>query len=173
VKSRRKFTKEFKQTAVNRLNTGQSAAEVARALEVHSSDLHRWRRELQEHGERAFSGAGRNGRKKAKSPNSSARSVSRRWRSIFKASLAGCRGAAPAAGTEQRRGFYEQVEKEVKTGTRMSVLRMCEVAGFSRAGYYRFVHPVKPAPGDMDLRDEIQKIALQCRRTEAAESRRN
>ena len=59
MKSRRKFTKEFKQTAVNRLNSGQSAAEVARALEVHPSDLHRWRRELQEYGERAFNGAGK------------------------------------------------------------------------------------------------------------------
>lgn len=57
--SRRRFTKEFKQTAVSRLNSGQSAAEVARALEVHPSDLHRWRRELQEHGERAFEGAGK------------------------------------------------------------------------------------------------------------------
>src|SRR5262249_11601875 len=57
--SRRKFTKEFKQTAVNRLNSGQSAAEVARALEVHPSDLHRWRRELHKHGERAFTGAGK------------------------------------------------------------------------------------------------------------------
>ena len=59
MKSRRKFTKEFKQTAVRRLNGGQSVAEAARALEVHPSDLHRWRRELQEHGERAFNGAGK------------------------------------------------------------------------------------------------------------------
>ena len=59
MKSRRKFTKEFKQTAVRRLNGGQSVAEVARAMEVHPSDLHRWRRELQEHGERAFNGAGK------------------------------------------------------------------------------------------------------------------
>ena len=59
MKSRRKFSKEFKQTAINRLNSGQTAAEVARALEVHPSDLHRWRRELQEHGERAFNGAGK------------------------------------------------------------------------------------------------------------------
>jgi len=59
MKSRRKFTQEFKQTAVNRLNSGQSSAEVARALEVHPSDLHRWRRELQEHGERAFNGPGK------------------------------------------------------------------------------------------------------------------
>jgi transposase len=59
MKSRRKFTKEFKQTAVRRLNAGQSVGEVARALEVHPSDLHRWRRELQTHGERAFGGAGK------------------------------------------------------------------------------------------------------------------
>jgi transposase len=59
VMSRRKFSKEFKQAAVRRLQAGQSAAEVARALEVHPSDLHRWRRELDEHGERAFSGVGR------------------------------------------------------------------------------------------------------------------
>jgi putative transposase len=38
---------------------------------------------------------------------------------------------------------------------------MCEAAGFSRAGYYRFLDPEKPAPADMDLRDEMQKIALE------------
>jgi transposase len=59
MKSRRKFTKEFKQTAVRRLNSGQSIAEVARALEVNPSELHRWRRELHEHGEHAFSGVGK------------------------------------------------------------------------------------------------------------------
>src|SRR5215471_7149779 len=65
-----------------------------------------------------------------------------------------------AAGSAQRRAFYEQVQKEVNTGTRMSVLQMCEVAGFCRSGYYRFLDPAKPAPADMDLRDEIQKVAL-------------
>lgn len=43
----------------------------------------------------------------------------------------------------------------------MSVVQMCEVAGFSRAGYYRFLDPEKPAPADMDLRDEMQKVALE------------
>jgi transposase InsO family protein len=38
---------------------------------------------------------------------------------------------------------------------------MCGVAGFSRSGYYRFLDPVKPARTDMDLRDRIQKIALE------------
>ena len=57
--SRRKFSKELKVEAVRRLANGQTVAEVARAVEVHPSELYRWRRELDEHGERAFQGAGR------------------------------------------------------------------------------------------------------------------
>jgi transposase InsO family protein len=40
---------------------------------------------------------------------------------------------------------------------------MCEVAGFSRAGYYRFQDAGEPAAAaaDMALRDEIQKIAVE------------
>ena len=49
----------------------------------------------------------------------------------------------------------------MKTETRLSVVRMCEVAGFSRAGYYRFLDPEKPVPLDMDLRDGMQKVALE------------
>ena len=56
--ARRKFSKEFKVAAIRRLRGGQTAAEVARALEVHPSELHRWRHELDEHGERAFQGIG-------------------------------------------------------------------------------------------------------------------
>ena len=43
----------------------------------------------------------------------------------------------------------------------MSVLHMCEAAGISRAGYYRFLDPEKPAKADMDLRHEMHKVALQ------------
>ena len=56
---RRKFSKEFKVAAIRRLQGGQTAAEVARGLEVHPSELHRWRHELDEHGERAFQGVGK------------------------------------------------------------------------------------------------------------------
>lgn len=59
MKSRRKFSREFKQTAIRQLAGGKGAAEVARALEVHPSDLYRWRRELDEHGAEAFTGTGR------------------------------------------------------------------------------------------------------------------
>ena len=56
--SRRKFTKEFKEEAVRRLELGVSLAEVARSCEVNPNVLHRWRRELRDYGLRAFAGIG-------------------------------------------------------------------------------------------------------------------
>ena len=55
---RRKFTKQFKEEAVRRLGLGVSLAEVARACEVNANVLHRWRRELQDYGTKAFAGNG-------------------------------------------------------------------------------------------------------------------
>ncbi len=49
----------------------------------------------------------------------------------------------------------------MSTETRLSVVQMCEVAGFSRAGFYRFQDPQKPAPRDMKLREDMQKIAVE------------
>ena len=41
--SRRKFTQEFKLSAVERLQQGASAAEVSRVFETNPNLLHRWR----------------------------------------------------------------------------------------------------------------------------------
>ena len=57
--TRRNFTKEFKEAAIRRLELGASMAEVARACEVNANVLHRWRRELRQHGAQAFSGNGK------------------------------------------------------------------------------------------------------------------
>lgn len=57
--NRRKFTREFKEASVRRLESGASLGEVARALEVKPEMLCRWRQELREFGEQAFIGSGR------------------------------------------------------------------------------------------------------------------
>jgi transposase-like protein len=57
--SRRKFTKELKLAAIQRLNSGASVAEVARAFEVNPNLLHRWRKEFRHGPGNAFSGAGK------------------------------------------------------------------------------------------------------------------
>src|ERR1044071_2976067 len=57
--SRRQFTKEFKLTAVRRLEQGVSIGEVARALEVNPNVLHRWLREFRRGPGNAFPGNGK------------------------------------------------------------------------------------------------------------------
>ena len=54
--SRRKFTKEVKVAAIQRLDAGASVAEVARAFEVNPNLLHRWRKEFRHGPGNAFSG---------------------------------------------------------------------------------------------------------------------
>jgi transposase len=56
---RRKFTREFKEAALRRLELGASMAEAARACEVNPNVVYRWRRELREFGAKAFTGLGR------------------------------------------------------------------------------------------------------------------
>lgn len=63
--SRRRFTREFKQATLQRLEMGASVAEVSRAFEVNPNALHRLRREFRTGPGNAFPGAGQ-----------------RRWRSI-------------------------------------------------------------------------------------------
>jgi len=56
--SRRTFTKEFKLSAVRRLEMGVPMTELARAIEVNPNTLHRWRREHVEGPGNAFPGKG-------------------------------------------------------------------------------------------------------------------
>ena len=79
---------------------------------------------------------------------------------MLKTSLAACRGTAPAAGLEQRRAFYEKVAEEVKIGADLSVVQMCTLASFRRAGYYRHLQPASPVRGeDLQLLDALRKAA--------------
>jgi len=43
----------------------------------------------------------------------------------------------------------------------MTVQRMCDLGGISRAGFYRYDADVEAVDPDLDLRDEIQRIALE------------
>ena len=58
MRSRRKFTKEFKLDTVQRLRAGEPAGLVARSLEVSRQELYRWSHDRDKFGERAFPGVG-------------------------------------------------------------------------------------------------------------------
>ena len=57
--ARRKFTQELKMAAIQRLETGSSVAEVARAFEINPNLLHRWRKEFRHGPGNAFPGPGK------------------------------------------------------------------------------------------------------------------
>ena len=58
--SRRKFSAEFKVQAVRQVEAGASTTAVARRYEIHPTLLTKWRKQLRQDPERAFSG-NRNG----------------------------------------------------------------------------------------------------------------
>src|SRR5207248_8459703 len=62
--------------------------------------------------------------------------------------------------TEYRRNFYQYIEEDEQAETRLSIERMCELGQVSRAGWYRR-RTDPPEDRDLELRDEIQKIALE------------
>ena len=79
--------------------------------------------------------------------------------------LAACRGAAEAAGIDYPHLVYPYLKKEMSLATPIPLERLCRLAHVSRAGYYRW-QDAPPGPGgatdpDLDLRDEVQRIALE------------
>ena len=96
------------------------------------------------------------------SPSWNVRSASRRWRSIFERLLAAHRGTADAAGVDWKSAVYRKVEEEVKAKRGLTIQRMVELGRVSRSGFHRFDGNATPGPkADMDLRDAIQRIALE------------
>jgi putative transposase len=76
--------------------------------------------------------------------------------------LAAHRRTADAAGIDWKPAVYGKVGEEVSAGVSLTIERMVELGQVSRSGFYRFqVKPTTSPDKDMDLRDAIQRIALE------------
>src|SRR5207244_13297359 len=80
---------------------------------------------------------------------------------FFGTMLAACRTAAEAASVDYPRLVYPYVDKEVSLATPIPLDRLCELAKISRPGFYRWRNAPPAVDADMDLRDEIERIALE------------
>jgi len=56
---RRRFARQLKAEAIERIERGATVTEVAAAFALRANTLHRWRKEAREFGEEAFSGYGK------------------------------------------------------------------------------------------------------------------
>ena len=143
--------------------SGGIAGEVARALEVNPNVLHRWRREFRQGPGNVFPGNGKRrwseGRVARTGTQDRPAGAGDRF---FEGVLAAHRGTADAAGTDWKSAVYRKIEEEVKAGRGLTVERMVKLGRVSRASFYRFDEDAETGPDpDMELRDAIQRIALE------------
>jgi transposase InsO family protein len=75
--------------------------------------------------------------------------------------LAACRGAAETASVEYPHLVYPYLEKEMSLATPLPLERLCRLALVSRAGFYRWRNAPPVSDPDVDLRDEMQRIAVE------------
>jgi putative transposase len=76
--------------------------------------------------------------------------------------LAAHRRTADAAGIDWKSAVYRKVGEEVSAGRGLTIERMVKLGRVSRSGFYRFNEDAESGPDpDMDLRDAIQRIALE------------
>ncbi len=66
MKTRKKFTREFKISILRELENGKSAAQVCRENGIHPTMLSKWKREYKENPGTAFSGKGNISKPEAK-----------------------------------------------------------------------------------------------------------
>jgi transposase len=161
--SRRQFTKEFKLAAVRRLEQGVSIPELSRGLEVNPNVLHRWRREFRHGPGNAFPGNGKQRWSEGR--------IAELERKVGQQTLEidlwkGCLQRIEEqrmlqALTGSPRGL-PQVQEEMKVNRGLTIGRMVELGGVSRASFYRYGCGCVARPNrDMDLRDALQRIALE------------
>ena len=66
MKTRKKFTREFKISILRELENGKNAAQVSRENSIHPTMLSKWKREYKENPGTAFSGNGKISKSEAK-----------------------------------------------------------------------------------------------------------
>src|SRR5437870_13108130 len=80
---------------------------------------------------------------------------------FFKKSFAAFQGPTPASRRQCRRQLYQQIREAVEAAA--AVNGLCRAAGVSRSGYHRFRRRAQPQEAGMNLRNQIQRIALRWR----------
>src|SRR5215472_4954356 len=78
---------------------------------------------------------------------------------LLKKSLAAFQGSSPAGRRQWRGCLFEEVQQAAAKGQAVNAL--CQMTGLSRAGFYRWRRPCQASPVEIELRDEMQKVALQ------------
>jgi len=148
---------------VRRLEQGVSIAEAARALEVNLNVLHRWLREFRKGPGNVFPGNGKPRWSEGRMAELE-RKVGQQTLEVdfLKGWLQSIEEQRMPAGADWKSAVYRKVQEEVEKDRGLPVADMVKPGGVSRASFYRNREPnAGTVDRDMDLRDAIQRIALE------------
>jgi len=124
--------------------------------------LHRWRREFRQGPGNAFPGNGRQRWSEGRIAELERKVGQQALEIDFLKGLAAHLGAADAAGTNWKSAVYRKVQEEMKADRGLTIARLVELGGVIRASFYRYDEDAAVRPDrDMDLRDAVQRIALE------------
>src|SRR6202049_467425 len=164
--SRAIYSRDLKIATMRALDAGSATGEIARKYQLSPHLLERWRGEWRAKGELAFPGIGRRG--VALPAVEEARRIAELERKIgqltmendfLKKALQHFREHHPPAVVNGGGGFLEKVRQARAKAKAVSAL--CQMTGLSRAGFYRSRTPRQASPVEMEIRDEMQKIAVE------------
>src|SRR6195256_4604021 len=83
---------------------------------------------------------------------------------FFQRCLAKSRGSTPEQRYDWREGVYDEIQEVMPLQGSLSIEPMCQLAGVSRAGFYRSLQERAPVEEEMETRSAIQEIAVEHRR---------
>ena len=83
---------------------------------------------------------------------------------FFKGALQKVEARRQKSDISWREGIYDEIQEVMPMQGSLSIERMCQLAGVSRAGFYRSLQERAPVEEDMEVRSVIQQIAVEHRR---------
>src|ERR1700727_419024 len=144
------------------IDSGKGMAEVARMYQLSPKRLETWKGEWRAKGDLAFPGKGAQPQSKLNADRISEleRKIGQQTMEIdfLRKSVAAFQGTSSASRRQWRHRLYEQIQDAGEAGAIVNRLR--RAAGISRAGYCCFRQHGKSKRTDMDLRSQMQRIAL-------------
>ncbi len=166
TRSYKRYPMRFRERAVERMRLGENVSQLARELGIDRTCLYAWKRQLEGRGARRVSGPERDGRdvriEELEAQVTRLEGVvGRQWLELdFRECLAKDRGDGAEERRQWRASLYAEIRSRMHSQGGLSIQRMCELAGVSRASFYRNWEEREPTAAEMALRDAIQRAAL-------------
>lgn len=166
-KARRRYDREFKISIVAELESDKPLAQIVREQGIHPSLPSRWRDELAENPERAFSGNGNRCKYEAKIAElerllGHAHAENELLKKSVRYDSEEVPGGKTKTGTRRR---YMIIKDALSSGLQLSISRSCQALDVSRSGYRKWRKEQETIPTENResnvLRDEIQEMALE------------